>query len=154
MCCWVKICELKSSTSSAKRVELISLTGAVSLCSKPKTHANRLVTTTAIKTLGNRGLTRRSPTITANATTAMPSVGRWVQWNAASITRSMVSKWCSAFSTETPKILSSCDVAMMIAAALVKPLTTGWERKFTTSPRRAMPRRNWKIPTIIARRMA
>ena len=35
---------------------------------------------------------------------------------------------------------------MMMAAALVKPFTTGWDRKFTTSPSRRMPRRKLKNP--------
>jgi len=34
---------------------------------------------------------------------------------------------------DTPKILLSWDSAMMMAAALVNPTMTGWDRKLTTT---------------------
>ncbi len=43
---------------------------------------------------------------------------------------------------------------MIRAAALVKPLTTGCERKFTIRPRRSTPSASWKMPTISASRTA
>jgi hypothetical protein len=43
---------------------------------------------------------------------------------------------------------------MMMAAALVKPTMTGWERKFTTTPSLNTPRESWMMPTISAIRIA
>ena len=37
---------------------------------------------------------------------------------------------------------------MMMAAALVNPMITGCDRKFTTTPRRSSPRLSWNRPTI------
>ncbi len=54
----------------------------------------------------------------------------------------------------TPNSLASCDVAMMMAAAFVKPLTTGCERKFTTMPSRRSPSASCTTPTSSARSTA
>jgi hypothetical protein len=40
----------------------------------------------------------------------------------------------------TPNSLFTWDRAMMMAAALVKPTMTGWDRKFTTTPSLNTPR--------------
>jgi hypothetical protein len=44
---------------------------------------------------------------------------------------------------DTPRSFDTCDSAMMIAAALVKPTTTGCERKLTTTPSLKMPSASW-----------
>ena len=48
----------------------------------------------------------------------------------------------------TPSMPLSCDSAMMIAAALVKPTTTGCDRKLTIAPSLHTPIASSNMPTI------
>ena len=54
----------------------------------------------------------------------------------------------------TPSNLLNWDRAMMMAAALVKPMITGWDSRLTMAPMRNRPRASWMTPTIKASRMA
>ena len=47
-----------------------------------------------------------------------------------------------------PSRRSSCDSAMMIAAAFMKPRITGCDTKLTIAPSLNAPRLNWITPTI------
>ena len=55
---------------------------------------------------------------------------------------------------DTPSIFDSCDSAMMMAAALVKPTMTGCDRKLTTTPSLKTPRESWITPTSRVSMMA
>jgi hypothetical protein len=121
--------------------------------SKPVCQDTSVVSTTAISTPGNCGALLRITHMMAIAATPMASVGRWVSPTSCKTPQISLTK-DSERPIGTPISLFTCDSPMMIAAALVKPTITGWERKFTTTPSLNTPSTSWKIPTSKASMMA
>jgi hypothetical protein len=66
----------------------------------------------------------------------------------------MSSMKCSERPIGTPISLLICDRPMIMAAALVKPTMTGWDRKFTMTPSLNTPSTSWTRPTSRASMMA
>src|SRR5580698_6543658 len=46
----------------------------------------------------------------------------------------------------TPVSSGNCDSAINTAAALIKPINTGCDRKFSSTPRRIQPSASWMTP--------
>ena len=122
-------------------------------CSKPVNALTSVPSTTATSTAGTRGASLRSPSIRAMAPTPIASVGRCV-WPSCASTSATSARKKLLRPIDTPSILFSCDSAMMIAAAFVKPTITGCDRKLTTAPRRNTPSASCITPTISVSRMA
>ena len=92
-----------------------------------------MVNTTAINTPGILGAYFFSPHISAIAPTPIASVGQWVSPTCLNTpTMSLIKD--SLRGIDTPRTLDSCDKAITIAAALVKPTITGCDRKLTMTP--------------------
>ena len=72
---------------------------------------------------------------------------------AAARTRPTVSRWKAPASALTPRRWWSCELAMIRAAALVKPEMTGTESSSTSMPSRSSPRASRRTPTIRASRI-
>ncbi len=91
--------------------------------------------------------------MTMIAAAPIASVGRWVSptcLNTSQISRMKDSERLIG----TPISLLTWDRPMMIAAALVNPAMTGWERKLTITPSLNTPRPSWITPTSRASMMA
>ena len=101
--------------------------------SKSIAQLTAVVTTTAISTPGQRGRNRRTTIMIASAPSPIASVGKCVSPACCSTSQTSFRKR-SLRAIGTPSILFSCESAMMIAAALVKPMITGCERKLTIAP--------------------
>ena len=84
-----------------------------------------VVTATANKTPGNFGANFLTAIIIAKAKIAIIKVTICVFEAALATVPHTCSYVCSPSPLTTPKILFNCDVPIIIAAALVKPTTTG-----------------------------
>ncbi len=69
-------------------------------------------------------------------------------------TRLISSRKCSDCAAGIPNSVGSCDKPMISAAALMKPIRTGFDRKLSRMPMRNTPKAIWNIPEINASRMA
>jgi len=49
-----------------------------------------------------------------------------------------------------PSSIGSCDMPMIRAAALMKPISTGCDRKLSSTPSRTTPKMIWNMPAISA----
>ncbi len=107
-----------------------------------------MVTATAISTLSLEiGPMRLSTSISTSAKTAMPSVGRCVCGRKLSVSQTSPRNE-PLLPLGMPSSMFSCDSAMMIAAAFMKPKITGCETKLTIVPSLKAPSANCMIPTI------
>ena len=106
----------------------------------------------AISTLGRRGARFCRKKMMAKAARPNIRVGQWVLPSCC-ITIHRSPRKNSVRGIGTLISLLSSDKPMINAAALVKPMITGCERKFTTSPRRKNPMASRRMPTISASMM-
>ena len=106
---------------------------------KPVSQATSVVTTSVVNMLGNSQRTQRKTTSSPPANAAIPSVGQWTSNSARSTTRSAASKWPPGWGA-TPNTLCSWEMAMIRAAALVKPTTTGPDSRSISKPSRNAPK--------------
>ena len=95
--------------------------------------------TSVVNMLGSSQRTRRKTTSSPPANAAIPSVGQWTANSATSMTRRAASK-CPPCWGSTPNTLCNWEMAMIKAAALVKPTTTGLDSRSINRPNRNTPK--------------
>ena len=104
----------------------------------------------AATTTRKRGTLGVSFFITVSATTVatpMPTVSQCHSLKCSAAWSTISCTWWLR-GMFTPSMCLSWDRPMIRAAALVKPATTGWERKLTRNPRRAIPMPSCMTPTM------
>jgi len=109
-------------------------------------------TTTATSTPGNRVWSRRPPNISTRVIAAKPIAGHCHSPGEVSAWRASVST--PSPSVDTSKTFGSWLDRIKTAAAVVKPVSTGSERRYATLPRRSRPSRIRNTPTNKASRAA
>ena len=131
----------------------ISPTTTPPICSKPASSLVKVSRTTVINTPGRRGacflkVNNRVRAAAPNSSDAGCRVSR------RSITCQISSMKCEVCVSGRPSRAGSCERPMMMAAALIKPINTGYERKLRMAPMRNRPKVSWNTPAIRASRMA
>ena len=115
--------------------------------SNPIAQLINVAAATATSTPGHFGRSFLMASMTASAASAIASVGKWVSPTCC-ITPQISRMKLSLRDDATPSMLLTCDSAMMIAAALVKPTMTGCDRKLTIEPSLNTPMASSNTPTI------
>ena len=108
---------------------------------------------TVIKTPGNLGAKRLKPSSMAIAPAPNTSDVACIR-SRLLITCQVSSRKCSVCLTDIPTSGGNCDRAMMIAAALMKPISTGCDSRLIAMPMRSRPKLSWNRPDRRARRTA
>ena len=143
------ICTTSVFSSASAICSIVPL----SFFSNPSPHDSSVVTTTAISTPGSLGAFFLTSSMMAMASRPSASVGQWASPTCLSTPMKSLTK-CSLLGMDTPSSLLNCDIAMISAAALVKPTMTGCDRKLTITPSLSRPSVSCTRPTVSASRMA